>query len=68
MMEVVYEDMLADFPKSFDSVTRFLGVYQRSPQTDFRKQGARSLRSTIANYDSLKAEFRGSEWADLFDE
>jgi hypothetical protein len=68
MLEVFYEDMLTDLNRSFNRVTSFLGVDQRSPRVDFRKQASRGLRDTIANYDALKAEFRGSEWAGFFDE
>jgi LPS sulfotransferase NodH len=68
LMEVVYEDMVANFEGEYRRVLEFLGLGYRPPRTDFRKQGAKSLRDLVMNYDDLKRSFIGTAWEDYFDE
>jgi len=68
MMEIFYEDMASDLSGEIRKVTDFLGLDYSEPKTDFRKQRTSSLRSQVANYDELKANFAGTEWAQFFDE
>lgn len=68
MMDVYYEDLVADLEQEFRRVTEFLGVEYRQPKTDFKKQRTNSMREIVANYDELKAEFAGTEWEAFFDD
>ncbi len=60
MIEVEYEQIVTDLPGEFRRVTDFLGVYACAPRTDFKKQGTRSLREIVRNYDELAAAFAGT--------
>ena len=68
LIEVVYEDMVAGFDNEYRRVLEFLGMDFRAPRTDFRKQGAKSLRDLVENYDALQRSFIGTEWEGFFDE
>jgi LPS sulfotransferase NodH len=68
LMEVVYEDMVADFEGEYRRVLVFLGMDYRAPRIDFRKQGAKSLSELVENYDELKRSFSGTEWGAFFDD
>ncbi len=68
ILDVDYEDMVADLPGQFRRITDFLGVAPRPPRTDFKKQRTRSLWDTVENYGELRSNFRGSVWEHFFDE
>lgn len=68
LLEVVYEDFVADPGVQFRRITDFLGVRYRPPQTSFRKQNPEPLRRLVSNFDELAREFSGTEWAGFFDD
>jgi len=67
-LSVHYEDLVADPDASFRRLTTFLGVDYLPPRTRLRKQNEAPLRSLLANYDALEAQFADTEWATFFDE
>lgn len=68
LIDLYYEDLVADPQAAFKRVTDFLGLPYRLPKSKLRKQNLLSLREMLINYDQLQAEFSGSEWESFFDE
>lgn len=66
IIEIEYEQLVADMPGQFRRITDFLGVSPRPARTDFKKQGKRNLRKIVRNYDELAAAFADTEWAPFF--
>jgi LPS sulfotransferase NodH len=68
MLEVVYEDLVAQPAAQAGRVQDFLGLTGRplAPQT--HQQSRQPLSAAIANYESLKRQFAGSPWQAFFDE
>ena len=68
MIEVCYEDMIAQFDNEYRRVLAFLGIEYRPPRTDFKKQRTKSMRDLVEHYDELKSSFVGTEWERFFDD
>lgn len=65
---VYYEDLVCNRTQECSRVLDFLGVRQRTLQTDMLKQNAPSLPTLINNYHALKVHFIGNEWEGYFTE
>lgn len=68
LLEVIYEDFVADPEVQFRRITDFLGVRYRPPQTSLRRQNPEPLRRLLSNFDELARAFAGTEWAAFFDD
>jgi hypothetical protein len=68
MLEVFYENLVAEQQAECDRILDFLGVCRRPLVTQIKKQRTRPLREVIENYHELKKHFAGTEWARFFDE
>lgn len=66
LLEVIYEDLAADYAAAMQRVQHFLGVSPEAPAPETYKQSRASLSQAIANYDTLKAEFAGTPWLSFF--
>lgn len=66
-MTLFYED-LVERVELFDEVQSFLGVERASIAPAPRRQNPQPLRELLANYDELRAAFRGTEYAAFFEE
>jgi len=66
LLEVVYEDFVADPQVQFRRITDFLGLPYRPPQTSLRRQNPEPLRRLVINFEELAREFSGTEWAAFF--
>lgn len=70
LLEVVYEDLAADYRPVMKQVLDFLGVEANleliKPET--HKQSQTPLTKAIENYQELKQMFSDSRWASFFEE
>jgi LPS sulfotransferase NodH len=70
LLEVVYEDLAADYRSVMKQVLDFLGVEANleliKPET--HKQSLTPLPKAIENYQELKQMFSDSPWASFFEE
>jgi len=64
--DMTYEDLVSDPVEQFRQVTDFLGLEPSVPNTPFRRQNPQPLKRLIANYEELKAAFRGTPWQHFF--
>jgi LPS sulfotransferase NodH len=62
---VTYESLVRD-PAVFKEIQEFLGVDPITLKPSTKKQSHRSLMQRIANYEELKAHFRGTQWDRFF--
>ncbi len=67
-IEVVYEDLVADYVKEMVRIQTFLGVAVEDVRPATHKQARLPLSQAIANYDELKERFQGTLWAEFFEE
>jgi len=68
LISIDYEDLVANPEATFRQVTDFLGLVPMKPKTALKKQTTRSMRDSLPNYDSLKADFADSPWASYFED
>lgn len=66
VMDLVYEDLLADTENVMNDVQGFLGVDKQVLTAGTRKQSTRALSETVSNYEELKDHFAGTEWEAYF--
>ncbi len=67
-LDLVYEDVCADFRGAMRQICKFLEVPYDEVQPETMKQENRTMREAIVNYDELKARFSGSRYERLFEE
>jgi len=67
-IEVVYEDLAADYRAEIARVQAFLEVDPEPVAPQTFKQSRQLLSQSIANYAELKARFQGTPWAEFFTE
>lgn len=65
-IDVVYEQLAADYQSEMARIQAFLGVLPEPPAPQTFKQPSRPLSEAILNYGELKAQFAGTEWASFF--
>jgi len=68
VLEIFYEEMIADLDSQFHTITSFLNVPFIIPKSNLIKQNARILREIVENYDELRVYFRGTELSVFFSE
>jgi LPS sulfotransferase NodH len=65
-IEIVYEELAADYAAEMARVQAFLGVPPEAPAPETYKQPRKPLSQAILNYDELKEQFAGTEWSSFF--
>lgn len=68
LLTVYYEELVRQPDAEFEKITDFLGLPFHKPTTQYLKMNPEKLSTLIANYDDLKREFLGTEWASFFEE
>jgi hypothetical protein len=68
ILEVYYEDLVAERQAECNRILDFLGVSRRPLTTRMTKQRKSTLSEVIENYDDLKRHFADTEWAGFFAE
>ena len=68
MLQVVYEDLLADQTAEMSKVQEFLGLREQRLSARTVRQRTVPLPRAIANYGALKEAFSGTDWEDFFAE
>lgn len=68
LLTLHYEDITADQRTTFDRVQTFLDVEPERLDVTTGQQNPESLPQLIANYDELRAEFRGTPYGAFFDD
>jgi LPS sulfotransferase NodH len=66
IVNVEYEDLVADRDAEVGRVRAFLGLAERPVSTRLVKQSRRPLRDAVANFDELAQHFTGTRWAEFF--
>lgn len=66
-LDVVYEDLCADFARVSAGVLDFLGLPRVPLRPAVTRLEARPLREAVANHDALKAHFAATRYAEFFD-
>jgi LPS sulfotransferase NodH len=67
-MEIIYEELAADYAPIMQHVQKFLGVNPEPVQPQTHKQASYRLAETITNYAELKQQFLGTPWEQFFTE
>jgi len=67
-IDVVYEDLVANFGPEVEQIRDFLGLEREPLKTDTHKQSLEPLAKAIANYSELKERFDGTPWEEFFRE
>lgn len=68
VLDVFYEDLVANTEVETDRIQRFLGVPRRQLRAKTRKQARQPLTTMISNYDELKRQCEGTALAEFLDE
>lgn len=66
--DVYFEDLTSNCEPEFGAIQEALGLKHEAVKSTLRRQRRQPLSEAIANFDELKAEFRGSCWEDVFDD
>ncbi len=67
-MDLIYEEVAADYAGEMQRVQNFLGLPPRDVPPATRKRPQQPLAEQIANYDELKERFAPTPWAAFFSE
>lgn len=68
VLDVFYEDLVANTDAETDRIQRFLGAPRRQLRAKTRKQARQPLTTMIRNYDELKRQCEGTALAKFLDE
>lgn len=68
LLTVYYEELVRQPNVEFEKITSFLGLPFHKPTTRYFKMNPEKLSTLISNYEDLKREFSGTEWASFFEE
>jgi LPS sulfotransferase NodH len=69
ILEIYYEDLIADFDRVVTEAITFIGAKQWDrAKVNLRKQNPEAMRDLILNYDELKSVFAKTPWRAYFDE
>ncbi len=68
LINMSYEQLVKDRGATMARIFDALSMEQRQVAPSIRKQSARPMSEAIANYDALKAHFRGTPWEVFFTE
>ena len=67
-LEVMYEDLAADYPLEIGRIQEFLGLQTETVQPETYKQSRQTLSEAIANYCELKGRFQQTPWSPFFED
>ena len=67
ILEITYEQLVADHEDTVDRVQQFLGVEPRDLQPTTQKLRNQSLVESVENFDELASAFAGTPYARFFD-
>lgn len=67
-IEVMYEDLAADYQREIRRIQEFLGVNFEDVQPETYKQSRQPLSEAIANYCELRERFQQTPWSTFFEE
>jgi peptidoglycan/xylan/chitin deacetylase (PgdA/CDA1 family)/SAM-dependent methyltransferase len=67
-IHIHYEDLLLNFKETMERVFKFLGVPFEETMSRVRKSASDDLRVAVSNFDSLKAQYVGTNYETMFDE
>lgn len=67
VLDIGYEELVADYASVTASLQRFLGVEPQALSSPTIRQQVRPLPEVIANYADLESHFAGSPWEGFFD-
>jgi LPS sulfotransferase NodH len=68
VFDIYYEDLVRDIPRVMKEMQGFLGLQPRALTVGTTRQNPEPLRELLASYDELREAFRGTEYAQFFDE
>jgi LPS sulfotransferase NodH len=68
MMDIYYEDVVADPPAQFRRVLDFLDLPPHEPKTHLRRQNPEPVRDLIENYAEVEAKVKAAGFGDLLDD
>lgn len=68
ILTVYYEDLVSRLNIEMETITNFLELPFYHPKSQYVKLNPENPSTLIANYESLKREFSGTEWAQFFEE
>ena len=68
MQEVFYEDLVNNHDSEMTRIQEFLKIPTSKTHASTKKQSDKKLSESISNFDELKKQFIGSEWAVFFEE
>lgn len=66
--DVYFEDLTSNCEQEFSAIQEVLGLKHEVIKPTLKRQRRRPLSQAVANFDELKAAFRGSCWEDIFDD
>ena len=66
--DVYYEELTSNCEEEFGAIQEALGLKHEAIKPTLKRQRRRLLSEAVANFDELKAVFRGSCWEDIFDD
>jgi LPS sulfotransferase NodH len=67
LIDVYYEDLVADGTEEFGRITRFLRVPFYAPKTGTFRQNPEPLSGLLDNYEELRSAFEGTPFSGFFD-
>jgi len=68
MVNIDYEDLVANPEQVFRKITTFLNLENIKPKSSLKKQNPEKLIDLVENYVSLKKDFINTEWLSFFDD
>ncbi|QDU61044.1 hypothetical protein Pan216_18970 [Planctomycetes bacterium Pan216] len=68
MMDIVFEELVANVPAMLVRMQEYLGVPVVSIAPGTQRIEKRLLSEAIVNYEDLKRAFQGSEWTTFFED
>lgn len=64
---VTYEDLVKNYTQTMQAIQEYLNVRVGETRSPLKKQAQLPLDKAIINFDQLKSQFAGSEWAVFFE-
>jgi hypothetical protein len=68
MLTLDYDVLVRQMDLHLEMLQEHLGLEQRRIAPDIHKQRTCTLQESIANYEELRARFRGTKWQRFFAE
>ena len=64
---IYYEDLVKNYTQNMQIIQEYLNVRVGETRSPLKKQARFPLDKAIINFDQLKSQFAGSEWAIFFE-